>query len=215
MQMRTWERCARGVALALALCTLTAGSAAAVTISYFNGPGRIGFDNSDLEPPLPLQFDVSGQRSVPGLSFQQNVSSVRFTGGGFSIRLAVSVQNRSGASLQNLLLLVQALGQPLAVDPSTPITLDLGGGSLTPLSIVHLAAGSGAPERFFAGFEIASLGNNQSYTAHLEYTVLGNLLAAPPTLGFTIGTQPTIIPEPASALLVGLGLVLLGARRRP
>ncbi len=213
MRTRTWERCARGVTLAIALCALTAGSAAADSIPYFNGPGRIGFDNDDLG--IPLEFDVAGQQSLAGLSFRQGISSVRFRNGAFTIRLAVTVDNRTGRQLEDLLLLVAALAQPLFVAPSTPIALDLGGGSLTPLSIAHLDASGGAPERFFAGFEVGTLANNRTFRAQLEYTVLGNLVGGrPPTLSFTIGAQPTIIPEPASALLVGLGLGALGARRR-
>lgn len=208
MRMQSWQRCARGVGLGLALAVLTAAGAAADAIPYFDGPGRIGFANALGIPP---DFDIGGQLNLPGLTIRQKVKKVKFQGGAYNVQIKLKIKNRTGAAIDDLLLLITALAQPASVAPTTPIELELGG-AFSGLAIAQL---QGTPERFFAGLEIGTLPNKGRFKTKLQYRVLGDLAtgrASP--LVFTIGTQPTPlpVPEPGTALLLAVGGGVLGGR---
>ena len=210
MRARNRQRCVRALGPALVLALL-AGGAGADSLLYFNGPGRNGFDNRIGVAP---QLDVRSQLTLPGLEFKQKIKKVKFKDGVYTVRVKLKVKNRTGSSLEDLVLLITALAQPAFVAPDTPILLDLGGGKITDLDIAQLR---GSPERFFAALDVGRLRNKKKFKAQIEYQVLGDLeTGRAPTLQYTIGTAPTVIPEPGSALLLGAGLLLLGAgRRRP
>jgi hypothetical protein len=209
VRTRNARRCARGLGLALVLAVLGAGSAAADSIAYFNGPGGIGFANSGGVIPA---LDVRSQLSIPGLVFKQKIKKVKFKDGVYTVRVKLKVKNQTGSTLDDLVLLITALAQPTFVAPDTPILLDLGGKKITDLTIAQL---QGSPERFFAAFDVGRLRNKKKFKAQIEYQVIGDLQTGrASTLQYTIGTAPVPVPEPGTALLLGGGLVLLAAGRR-
>jgi len=213
VRTRNGRRCARTLGLALALGVLGAGGAAADSIPYFDGPGGVGFANgAGLLPGL----DVGTQVTIPGLAIKQKIKKVKFKDGVYTVRVKLQVRNRTGSTLEDLVLLITALAQPGFVAPDTPILLDLGGRKITDLTIAEMQAlPGGTPDRFFAALDVGTLRNKKKFKAQIEYQVLGDLSTGrASTLQYTVGTAPSIVPEPGTALLLGGGLLILAARRR-
>jgi len=210
MRRWVWSRGVGILALAAWIAAGAAGTASGDAIPYFNGPGQIGFDNSSLG--LPPGLLIQAQEGLVGLDVKQKVKKVKKTGGAFEVSLKLKIKNQSGEAREDLLLLLSALARPSAVAPGSEVELELAGGKI-PFDIVILDDGSF--ERFFAGLAVGDLGSGKKVKTTLLYRVLGDLDARnPSTLTLTAGGASTVIPEPDTALLVGLGLLSLGVRSR-
>jgi hypothetical protein len=229
-------RAARGLLSAAAALVLAATSASALSIGdtrplWFDGPDRYGFDaaavaaagfspiysadaedswldagDSRLDLPIAIDVDLGKVHKNPqarGGTPTRNKPVIADS--------TWTVTNESGAALDDALL-VFTLGDSSGRRRPKPVALD--GNLVEILEYSH----EGVDYRFGA-VRLGDLAPGASTTLTVRYIVGARLarkrdrLLLPP-LGVSTVTGWTLVPEPATAAALGLGLLALGVARR-
>jgi hypothetical protein len=234
-ELRTCARAVRAILCAIALAG-AAASASALSIRdtkplWFDGPGHYGFDAAavaaaGLAPAFEADsedtwLDAGDSRSQLPIAIDVDLGKVhknpQARGGTPSRRHPViadstwTVTNHSGGALDDALL-VFTLGDSSGRRRPKPVALD---GNLVEI----LEYSHDGVDYTFGAVRLGDLAEGDSTTVTVRYLV-GKSLARKrsrlllPPLGVSAVTGWSLVPEPATAAALGLGLLVLGAARR-
>ncbi|MDJ0869639.1 MAG: PEP-CTERM sorting domain-containing protein [Myxococcota bacterium] len=227
----------------IGLCSAAPRAATALTITdltplYFGGSagggggGEFGFSQSELieaglVPRLrasSLQTWLAAGPASLGLpvSISQQLTTIHANPQADGRRASLddpliadsiwTVRNDSGAPLLDAWL-VYTVADPSGLLPGVPLGLD---GDLMEI-VEYSSDGSGVPDYFFGAVALADLGAGQSTSFLVRYVVAGNLLLDSGSGALTLptlGVSTLLVPEPGTALALGVGLLCLGGARR-
>jgi hypothetical protein len=212
LQMRRWQKLgtrAGSLALAALLWAALPTTAQADYISYFNGPDGIGFDNSIFEPPMLPSLFVSALETPLGLKIKQKVKKVKKGDGFVEVKIKIKIKNKSDVNLEDLIVLISALEDPFS---DTAFQLDLGSGDQLPLEVAlneELA-------RFYAAFVAGDLAPKKKIKEKIYLRAETDSLQKGDLVTLAMASRALVTPEPATALMLGLGLLGLAlCGRRP
>lgn len=220
---------ARRIGALLVVLVVQAGSVilspeSAQAVPYFNGPEGFGFDNSSIEATAKYQiedadaFEAAGQRKFNDGSFAIVLSveqDVHIADGFFEVDVTWQIKNKTDETIDRVIVFFTALAGPPAFPDYFDAEIELFPEDGKQFRVIRYEDGD--EEFFFLGFAVRNLepGRDDERERKFSYRVAGPVIGGEtPTMGVLASFNPTVVPEPATGLLVAFGLVGLAARGR-